>query len=125
MQHTVRDSGLARFHLDMPAPALEAAVERMLLNEQPDMFGRTAGKTVQHIVDRLGHIVERRMLADLEVVGELQRKQEIGLAFEACHDIIRSCGLRLLSREFVEPAEPLANQRSLPMRGVEREKRAC
>ena len=78
------DAELACLGHQQGAPVGVAAVERMLLDQQDSLRRGKPREALQHIVDRHMHRTERRMVPDLVIAGELQRKDEEVAAGDGC-----------------------------------------
>jgi len=105
---------------DEPRPAVEAAVQRMRLQQQV-AIGRSMGReAVDHITCGALHVRKRRVGPDLEVAGQLQRQQEQRLPVDAPKHHLRGPGSARVASEFPQPTEALHQYRSRPVRSVVR-----
>ena len=76
------------------------------------------GKAVHHIIERDRHRAEGRMMADLVIRAQLQRKQEVALPLDPAQRSLRGKGAGAGAGKFQQPAQPFADDRVRAVRGV-------
>src|SRR5207237_8622067 len=87
--YALANAEASRVPVDVAAPVEQRRVERMRLDQEVSIFICVAGEALHHIPSGRAHVRERGVATDLVVAGQLQRKEEEGLAFKGLNDLVR------------------------------------